>query len=101
MPHTALSLPFKAFAIDMQRAADEFVAQSQAAGSSMKRGCDDMNWQQSLFVDWEGSVDVTATGTVDAVVYWFDLELTPGLRHGLDGKSDGHDLPIKLSTGAQ
>jgi hypothetical protein len=101
MPHTALSPPFEAFAIDMQRAADEFVAQSQAGGGSMKGGCDDMSWQQSLFVDWVGSVDVTATGTVDAVVYWFDLELTPGVHHGPDKSSHGHELPIKLSTGAR
>ena len=30
-------------------------------------------------MNWVGSVDITRTGTVDAVVYWFDLELSPGL----------------------
>jgi hypothetical protein len=79
-PHTALSSPFEAFTIDMQRAADDFVkTQSKDDVSASERHLD-MDWQRSLLVNWAGSVDITSTGSVDAVVYWFDLELTPGLK---------------------
>ena len=81
LPHKALSSPFEAFSIDTQQAADEFMnAQSEDGGVSTNGGHGDMDWQRSLLVDWVGSVDITGSGTLDAVVYWFELELTPELK---------------------
>ena len=94
MPHVALSAPFQTCIIDIQRAVDDCLsAESEACSASISKGGNDMDWQRSLFPDWVGTVATTAAGSVDAVVYWFDLELTPGLGN------DYHGLPLKLSTG--
>lgn len=103
LPHTALSTPFEAFTIDMQCAADEYFAvQSQRGPSGMDKRGNDMDWQRSLFVNWTGSVNITTAGTVDAVVYWFDLQLTPGsgnTENRVDPTADSDAEPLKLFTG--
>ena len=77
--------------IDTQRAADTFVTGS-AAGVSGGGGS---GWERLLFADRTSRVVASGTGRLDAIVYWFDLELTPRSSSG-----DVVDKPVlTLSTG--
>lgn len=88
--HKALSEPFEALVIDLQGAADRFCeADSTEAGEP--DAYDGLGWQRLLFPQNVGEVFATAAGQVDAIAFWFDLDLPGGgtLCTGPGGSGSG------------